>query len=461
MNTKTYFILLLSFKFLIITSQSHKTKQIDDLITEANKIGIFNGNVIVSQKGNIIYQNALGFSDYKKSKKLTELFSMPVGSISKEFNSVGILYLKEKGKLKLEDKVSDYINYLPDWANKIQIKDLIEYTSGLPQMSKNSDSEYISELKKIQKLEFSPGSGYIYSNANIFLQQEIIRNISLMSYSDFLKKNLFFKLKIKGGEIPKNAVLSQNMAGSFDNDFKETTFIHGGGEMYFTIGDIYRWEKALHSGKIISDLSLFYLGKSFDKNTESSLGNVQYNNYKILEHSHQGSGNNYESFVYYNSENDTIIILMTNNQNFKVSEIADCIQNILNSKSFSIPKKSIYLDIRGKLLYNFSEGMAYYKEIKSSKKEIYDFSNEGLDLINSAKYLMRRNKFEDAIKILDLSTNVDLTDKSRISNALFLIGECYFKINDLEMSKSFYKQAFVLDSNNRQAENVLKVMMKN
>lgn len=461
MNIKTYFILLLSFSSLTSTSQSQKIKQIDNFINKVHKIGIFNGNIIVSQKRNIIYQSAIGFSDYKKDKNLTDSSSMPIGSISKEFSSTGILYLKENGKLKLDDKISKYINYLPDWANQIKIKDLIQYTSGLPNMSKNSDSEYISELKKIQRLEFSPGNGYSYSNANIFLQQEIIRKISSISYSDFLKKYFFVPLEIKGGEIPKNEVLEENIAGSFDNDFKETTFIHGGGEMYFTTDDIYRWEKALHSGKIVSDLSLFDLGKSFDKNTESSLGKVIFQNYKILEHSHQGSGNNYESFVYYNSENDTIIILLTNNQNFKVSEIANCIQNILNNKPFSIPKKSIYLDIRGKLLSNFTEGMRYYEEIKSSKKDIYDFSNEGFDLINSAKYLMRRNKFEDAIKILNLSTNVDTTNKNRISNAYFLIGECYLKTNNIEMSKSFYEKALEVDFNNKEAENKLKEFTKN
>ncbi|MGS2741218.1 serine hydrolase domain-containing protein, partial [Sinomicrobium sp. M5D2P17] len=391
----------------------------------ANEIGIFNGNIIVSENGKIIYHNELGYTDYTKSKKLNRESTMPIGSITKEFNSTGILLLVENGELKSEDKVSDYLTYLPNWAEKIQIKHLLQYTSGLPRIFKNTDSEYLAELNNVEKLEFEPGSGYIYSNANVFLQQEIIKKITNLSYEDFLKNKLFKKLKIKGGEIPKDSVLSANMAGSFDNDYKETTFIHGGGEMYFSIGDLYNWVSGLHSKKIIKNSSLKFLAKSFDKNSQSSLGNVIFENNKIIKHSHQGSGNNYESFIYHESTNNRTIVMMTNSQNFKLGALSEAIINILNNQTFEVPKKSIYLDIRGKLLDNFQDGISFYQHIKSNQKEKYDFSDEVSDLIYTGRYLMRRDRFEDAIKIFELSTTIDLKNVIGISYAYLFIGECY------------------------------------
>lgn len=436
--------------------QSKKTQNLDSLMISANEIGIFNGNIIVSQNGKIIYQKELGFTDYTKSKKLNRETTMPIGSITKEFNSTGILFLAEKGKLNLEDKISDYLTNLQSWSAKIQIKHLLQYTSGLPILSKNTDSEYFTELNKVEKLEFEPGTGYIYSNANIFLQQEIIKKITNLSYEEFLKNKFFKKLKISGGKIPKDSILTSNMAGSFDNDFKETTFIHGGGEMYFSITDLYNWVNNLHNKKIVNKTSLTILGKSFDKNSESSLGNTITENNEITEHSHQGSGNNYESNIYYESKNRTIIVLITNNQNFKLGSITESILNILAEKPFTIPKKSIYLDIRGKLLDNFQNGISFYEQIKSTQKEKYDFSNEISDLINTGKYLMRRNRFENAIKIFELSATIDLKNVNGISNAYSFIGECYDKMQKSDLAIINLKKALEFDSENKNAEEMLK-----
>ncbi len=42
------------------------------------------------------------------------------------------MILAEKSKLKLDDKISKYLSGLPEWADKIQIVHLMQYTSGLP-----------------------------------------------------------------------------------------------------------------------------------------------------------------------------------------------------------------------------------------------------------------------------------------------------------------------------------------
>ncbi len=452
--------LLFLFAFLscsILIGQPNKQRNLDSLMRSANKTGIFNGNIIVAKEGKIIYVSQLGYTDYTKSKKLCYESSMPIGSISKEFNGVAILLLKEKGKIKLEDKVSYYLTYLPEWANEIQIQHLLQYTSGLPKISKNTEAEYISELNKIKKLEFTPGKGYNYSNANIFLQQEIIKKITSLSYPDFIKENLFEPLDIEGGAIPKDSILPLNMAGSFDNDYKETTFIHGGGEMYFTISDLFYWVKGLHDGKLINQNSLHILSQKFDINSESNLGNVVIKKGKVLEHSHQGSGNNYESFIFYRNKDDLTITMITNNQNFKLPEIAESIINILDNKPFSVPKKSIYLDIRGKLLDNYDSGIAFYNHIKSKEKDKYDFSNEVSDLVNTGKYLMRRDKYDDAIKIFTISTTtIDLSNLNRNSNTYTLIGECYLKNKNKKMATVFYKKALEIDSTNKLAQEMLK-----
>ena len=40
-----------------------------------------------------------------------------------------------KEKLRLNDKISKFFPELPKWSNKVSIKDLLQYTSGIPDIN--------------------------------------------------------------------------------------------------------------------------------------------------------------------------------------------------------------------------------------------------------------------------------------------------------------------------------------
>jgi tetratricopeptide (TPR) repeat protein len=219
--------------------------------------------------------------------------------------------------------------------------------------------------------------------------------------------------------------------------------------------DLYKWCKSLHSYQILPKKSVEKLGKRFGNN-EGSLGDVNFSGDEITEHIHQGSGDNYECLLYYNTPEDLSLMLMTNNQNFKVNQIKDAIVAILNGQPFTVPKRSIYIDLRTKVLEDFDKGIAFYEEIRSSQPNQYDFSSEAIDLYNTGKYLMRRNRFDDAIKIFDLSTLVDVKNTGGMSYVFSLIGECYLKKGEINMAVIYYKKAVDLDPTNKNAEGMLR-----
>ena len=210
----------------------------------ANEIGVFNGNVLIAKNKKIIYQAEIGYADTTKTKLLEPEHKLVIGSITKESNSVGIMMLKEKGKLSLNDKVSKYLPELPKWLEKIQIKNLLQYTSGLPQSKAETDSEYFQSLMKLEKLEFEPGSLYNYSNDNIFLQKKIIDKITGLNYNEFIRKSIFKPLKMEGVLVNTSAT-NQTIAQSFDNDYNKTTTSQGKNEIYLTIEDLYKWAESI------------------------------------------------------------------------------------------------------------------------------------------------------------------------------------------------------------------------
>lgn len=65
-------------------------KQLDSLIETAHNLGVFNGNLLVSEKGKVIYKKTIGWADATGKIKLTEDYRLHIGSIAKEFNALAL-----------------------------------------------------------------------------------------------------------------------------------------------------------------------------------------------------------------------------------------------------------------------------------------------------------------------------------------------------------------------------------
>ena len=403
------FFIIYIFYFLAIlgvtaNAQHLQIKHIDSLMEVAHSRGVFSGTILVAQKGHIIYHKTWGFADAGQSRLLTIDMLFDIGSISKEFNGVSIMLLKEQSKLDLEDPVSRYLAGLPQWADHVKIKHLINYTSGLPNFtpqSNETDMQLLDSLRNLKSLKFEPGSAYTYSHANVYLQRRIIEEISKLSYADFVSKFIFKPLGMQHSIM--DADLSRpDVAKAFDNDFKPTPYIQlTTGFVRLTAADFYKFISRLEEFKIISKASFDELAANFPGG-ESSLGSTSSENGKLKWHRHQGSNSNYEALIYTDHQDSVSIVTETNNQNFKVDAIKAAILAILKDQPFDVPRKSIYLDIRDKVLDNMEAGLAFYRGIKANRQDQYDFGFEAGDLISTGKYLQRRNRYDDAITLIRL-----------------------------------------------------------
>lgn len=344
---KYYYQLFLIYTTLlllsnIVFSQNRTIVQIDSLMKQSNQVGVFNGNVLVSKNNKIIYNASFGFTDATKTNKLTTDYRFNIGSITKEFSAVALLQLQEQGKLKLTDNVSKFIPELPQWADEVSIKNLLEYTSGIPNVKwKNikNDQDLFNDLKLINTLDFKPGTKYDYNNNNIFLRHFIIERITGMYYKTYVKEFIFKPCKMYSSVITPFENI-ENIAKGFNNNLvPDKTDLPITGGTYLTTFDLLTWANCLHSRKIINKKSLFEMGNKFeDQEAQSSLGKTKYKNESIIEHSHHGRAGNYEALFVSDIENKITIILLTNNYNGKVFEISDAIIAMLKDQKQIITK---------------------------------------------------------------------------------------------------------------------------
>lgn len=64
--------------------------KLDSLLKRINKRHDFHGSILVAKKGKLIYQNQIGFADFRKKTKLNKESIFQLASVSKQFTAAEI-----------------------------------------------------------------------------------------------------------------------------------------------------------------------------------------------------------------------------------------------------------------------------------------------------------------------------------------------------------------------------------
>ncbi len=452
-------IIILSLLFLTnINAQKQETqpfskynKTIDSLMQISYNRGIFNGNVLVTRNDSLVYQKSFGYTDGSEQTKLIKESIFSPGSIAKEFVSVSIMMLIEKGKLNLNDKLSQFDLGLPAWSEKVTIKHLLNFVSGVPQIDyKNvkNDNDILKKLQLLPSLTFEPGSEFYYNNNSIFLQKRIIENVTKKTFQEFVKENIIIPLKMKnvGFDLTYDY---PNRTRSFDTHKQNATENSSSkGWLWVSIDDLNKWITALHNYKLITKKSLKTLLKNqYFKNQKTSLGS---SDNLFTTHLHGGQFYQFEAAFMSEFKNDLNIILMSNNKN-QSFEIIGSVHKIMKGKSFSLPKKSIYRQIRSKCHENIDLGIQYYYDLKKGYSNTYSFENPGE--LNSLGYdLLSSEKVNESIKIFKLAIS-EFPNNANIYDSL---GETYYTNKQYTLALKNYKTAIQLGGTRGNAKKMIE-----
>jgi len=438
----------------VFAQVQQKVQKIDALVHDANKLGLFNGNLLVEDNHKIIYRAALGFADASGRISLTEQYRFHIGSIAKEFNAVGIMMLKEEGKLKLEDSVSKYLSELPAWASQIKIINLLQYTSGLPDVKWNSvknDSDNMADLLKVEKLDFEPGSSYAYNNNNVFLQRRIIEKITGLSFKEFVVQKLLKPCGMKTAIVDPDKQ-DQLIARAYDNNRKEDDLhVPISGWTALALDDFYKWANAITTFKLIGPESSRELLAVFGPNKQSGLGGGSMDGDQMVFHKHDGTARNYQALLISNALKGRTVILMTNNQQNNLYAIDASIQSILDGKPYVKIKKSVTANFSRQIeIMNGPQILAFYEKMKGEHGEEYNFDAEST--LNEIGYmLMNRKKIDDAVLVFEYNTKL-FPESGNVYDSL---GEAYYAQGNKEKALQNYTRSLQLDPTNEVAKKVI------
>ena len=219
--------------------------QIDSVFSKYH----FNGSVAIFKDSIQIYRRNQGFADFKTKIPIHDSVNFAIASISKQFTAALILQQVEFGKVKLEDKVSQFVKGFEKSEYKnISIQQLLNHTSGLNLIG--------------QKLMFKSGEDFNYSNDGYNALGEILEIVTGKSFDENATE-LFQKVGMKNTFTPKT-YKGSNFGSAYLGNSKNCAEVpnmpkrlSGGdvgtpaGGILSSIDDLHIWNEKLYSGKVL------------------------------------------------------------------------------------------------------------------------------------------------------------------------------------------------------------------
>lgn len=250
-------------------------KRIDEFFHKLHQNSGFNGNILVAKGGKILYENSLGWANHltRDSLKLSSQFQL--ASVTKTMTSTAIMQLWERGKIKLDQDVRDFFPNFP--YSGVTIRLLLTHRSGmmnyvyfvddLYRANHWSESKGITNaqamdlIAKYKPAPFSkPNKHFLYNNSNFMVLGSIIEKVTGMSYADYMKENVFKPAGMTHTAVYSKAVYDKipvDVVGHDRNSWRYSVVPNvldgpvGDKGVYSTVGDLYLFDQALRSGRLI------------------------------------------------------------------------------------------------------------------------------------------------------------------------------------------------------------------
>jgi CubicO group peptidase (beta-lactamase class C family) len=467
-------LLLLLFVAVPSFAATH-AERVDALISAYNKLRQFNGSALVAEKGSVILEKGFGLANFEWQIPNTPDTKFRLGSITKQFTSMVVMQLVNEGKIKLDEKITTYLpDYRKDTGDKVTVRNLLTHTSGIPSytnipgfiQNQSRDPYTVADFVKkytMGDLQFEPGSKYAYDNSGYFLLGAIIERVTGKSYEKNLQDRIFDPLGMKdSGYDHSNTVIAHRASGyvltpgGYENaPYLDMTIPFAAGSLYSTVGDLYKWDRALYTDKLLpadlkkavftpnlNDYAFGWVVRKTKLDNQTEVNMIM----------HGGGINGFNTTINRFPDTQDLIVLLDNtSRGDKIDDLARGIADILHDVEPPQPRISLVDELMKTLEHGIGlQAVARYRELKEKSRAQYDFREPEL---NGLGYLLlQRGRVDDAIQIFQL--NVEEYPASW--NAYDSLGEAYAAHGNRDLAIKNYKKSIELNPKNTNGVDALK-----
>lgn len=271
------------FAALTLAATAPANKQIDALAAQALTQGHVPGLAIaVARDGKIVHAKGYGQANLETGTPVTDRTLFEIGSVTKQFCAVAVLMLVEQGAVKLDDKVSRYLDKTPEAWKDVTIRQMLSHTAGLAEylglgfnLRKDYSRAELFDYIAGQKVDFGPGEGWSYSNAGFALAALIVEKASGLKWEEFVRQRIFTPLEMASGELIAPAKVMAGRASGYawagsahrNSEIMRPMSAFGCGDIVLNVRDFAKWAVALDSGAFLKPESYGELWETVPLNT--------------------------------------------------------------------------------------------------------------------------------------------------------------------------------------------------
>jgi len=181
-----------------------------DALSDQEKI--VGAGIVLIRDGRIVAHHEHGLADRARGARITPQTIYHYGSITKTLTAIAIMQLRDRGRLSLDDRITNYIPELRQVHNPFGSMDAVTlrmlmshsagfqdptwpYKQGKPwEPFEPTTWNQLVAMFPYQEVAFEPGSRYSYSNPGFIYLARVIEQLTGDPWESYIQKNIFSPL---------------------------------------------------------------------------------------------------------------------------------------------------------------------------------------------------------------------------------------------------------------------------
>ncbi len=352
MNPRWLCLFIVAFSSVSVVEDSVRMEQIVQYHVAS---GAFTGTVLVARGDEVLLNKGYGAANLERGVANDPATRFRLGSLTKQFTAAAILLLEEKGKLKLSDPVKVHLPDAPAAWDRITLFHLLTNTSGIPSYtdfpdydasrSRATTPEKLVARFRDKPLAFAPGEQWHYSNSGYVLLGYLIERISGQTYARFLQESIFSPLGLKDTGYDSSAAVLPHRACGYVPTAKgpvgagalDMSVPFAAGALYSTTGDLWRWERALFGGRLLTAESLRKMTTPFLQSYALGVGSLTAGGRRMIVHSGEIEG--FNSYLAYYPDSRVTVAVLANLNGAAADQLGNQLGAVAHGQSIRLPSE--------------------------------------------------------------------------------------------------------------------------